>query len=269
MGSPAPRFSPMPAGMATARAELLLRSHSAVRTDALAALALRAITPDTPRLSAACSRGSRLLVLRFDTGFLGIAIHNTPLGAAHFMRALPPFSPAGERAEMMRLIEHHEAHVSVKLTLCQPAGGPVPLQLLRALRALAPGLAPGGLLWRPTGRLHTGKRLERILAGRRAAALLVAPRLTSIGPRHLPAIRLVGAQAVLGHRVHLHLLDIDFARAARAGEAFLHAALQDPGLRARQSFTHRGQSFRIAHDGGSRDVTLIPVAQVSPLSRAA
>ncbi len=254
----------------TARADLLLGRLPEAPADRLAARALQAIGPEAGEPGAARQPHPHMLTLRLPCGFLGIAIRPFPLGAAHFHRAIAPFTPPGERAEMLRLIAHHEAHLSLRLSLGRqpiPETGatPLPRLLLAAITAIAPDLAPRGLLWRPTGLLHAGQALAPLCAGQAPEELpeqfLVAPRPASIGPRRLPALELAGATDLLGHRLQLHLLDIDFTTAHAAALAFLQAACRDPGLRARQSFSHGGRDFRIAHHGPGPDITLIPTAR--------
>ena len=263
-----------PAGPArSARADLLLSRPPEAPADRLAARALQALQAlgaDAAEPHAARQPHPHLLTLRIPGGFLGLAIRPFPLGAAHFHRAIAPFTPPGERAEMLRLIAYHEAHLSLRLSLFPqptPATGapPLPRLLLQAIAAIAPDLAPRGLLWRPTGLLHAGQALAPLHAAQAPEELpeelLVAPRPASIGPRRLPALELAGATELLGHRLHLHLLDIDFATGRAAALAFLQAARTEPGLRARQSFSHGGRDFRIAHHGPGPDITLIPTAR--------
>ncbi len=264
-----PQHGPGPAPLATAKAQFLLTGRCDLQADALAAPILAALSQGASGLCAARSRGRHALVLRAQDGFIGLAIGKTALGAAHFHRAILPFTPTCERGELMRLIEHHEAYVTVKLTRAATDQTPLPLLLQRAMAEVAPQLDVAGLLWHPTGRLHGAQDLQRLLNKPSPAPLLVTPRSASIGPRRLPALRLAGAKAVLGYQVHLHLLEIDRATASAAAYAFLEAALANAALRAGQSFTHAGQTFRISHDAGSRDVTLIPVASIDLLPRAA
>ncbi len=273
-----------PAGPArSARADLLLSRPPEAPADRLAARALQALQAlgeDAAEPHAARQPHPHLLTLRIPGGFLGLAIRPFPLGAAHFHRAIAPFTPPGERAEMLRLIAHHEAHLSLRLSLGpRPASDrdasattPLPRLLLAAIAAIAPDLSLRGLLWRPTGLLHADQALAPLQAGQTPEELpeqlLVAPRPASIGPRRLPALELAGAADLLGYRLQLHLLDIDFATGRAAALAFLEAARSDPGLRTRQSFSHGGQNYRIAHHGPGPDLTLIPTAR-SRLSPAA
>ncbi len=262
-----------PAGPArAARAELLLSRPPRARPDRLAARALQALGPVAGDPRTARQPHPDMLTLRFAGGFLGLAIRPFPLGAAHFHRAIAPFTPPGERAEMLRLIARHEAHLSLRLSLGPRSASdrdasattPLPRLLLAVIAAIAPDLALQGLLWRPTGMLHTGQALAPLHAGQTPEELLVAPRPASIGPRRLPALELAGVADLLGYRLQLHLLDIDFATARATALAFLQLACRDPGLRARQSFSHGGRNYRIAHHGSGPDLTLIPTAGAPP-----
>ncbi len=265
MGEPQQMQDRASTAVSSAKAQLLLARPCDAGRDLLAARLLGALGLSESDLLRGRAHGRNTLVLRTTQGFIGLSQQSSPLGAASFHGAIAPFTPASERGELMRLIEHHEAHIGLRLTLAAQGAAPVALLLQRAVQALGRELGAIGLLWQASGRLLG----PEVFAPDQGAHLLVIPRLTTIGPRRLPALRFAGARALLGHRIRLHLLDIAPDVASAAGLAFVEAALADPSLRARQSFAHAGRSFRIAHDGDWRDITLLPVAHVSPLAHAA
>ncbi len=257
-------------GRSAARAALLLPRPCPMRPGDIAAHVLAAIKAHGPLHSRNYEgENHRLLGLRGAFGFLTIGSSPTPLGAAAFARAIPPFSSAKRRAALMRVIAHHEAALSLRLYLRDPKAGFAGWPLHRALAAVADELAPMGLLWGRHGVLFEGLEARRLLAQPEPTALFVAPRLISIGPRRLPAIRFEGARALLGLGVTLHLLEMDFHAARRLGLAFIAAALSDPALPYRQSFAHDGQGARISHREGAPDIALIPLPARPPVASVA
>lgn len=229
----------------TASAHLLLASPSAILPDA-------EITDHN---------GGSQLIFRGQTHRISLTFVNVPLGAEHFIGAIGAFVPASERAAMMGVIGHHEAHIALELTLDSTASASAhaPGLLRQVISALSPLLRPLALLWGPTHRLHHGAGMAEALTCESPLRLFLAPVFKSVGPRRLATLHFTGARACLGFGLGLHLINLDRDAATEAGLAFAQACQSDPTLRFAQSFHHKTQSFRLSHATGPAHVTLIPL----------